>query len=253
VRGRKARAKENFLACAGRAFHFSLRMKRRLFPLRRAARAFTLVEILAVIAIIALLSALVLAISPGVDAKKKSAVSSASIRSMGSILENFKTTFGEYPLHDGASGDDEGWQRTLYACVTGLKILKLEDNKLRLLRYDEVSSADGKIPQRRPFASEKIFEVNQVNGVVPANEDARFFVDGWSNPLAYRYNVISSGALGTQWERPDFLLISAGSKFREPIQSNDFFSGSMESTGKVPDQYSDDPYRADNITNWNLD
>jgi prepilin-type N-terminal cleavage/methylation domain-containing protein len=228
-------------------------MKRRLFPLRRAARAFTLVEILAVVAIIATLSGLTLSISTYMVAKRNSSVTRGSIHSMGSILENFKNTFGEYPLHDGASGDDEGWQRTLYACVTGLKILKSEDNKVRLLRYDEVTGTDGKIPQRRPFASEKVFEVNRVNGVLPANEDDRFFVDGWSNPLAYRYNVISSGTLGTQWERPDFLLISAGSKFREPVQSNDFFSGSMESTGKVPEQYSDDPYRADNITNWNLE
>ncbi|MDR1497517.1 MAG: type II secretion system GspH family protein [Puniceicoccales bacterium] len=228
-------------------------MRHRHFSRRRARNAFTFIEILTVIAIIGLLGTIVLAIAPLVENKKRSSVTTASIRYMSAILENFKTTYGAYPVHDGGTGDSVGWQRNLYACITGLKVLKNEDNTLRLLRYDAVTSSDTKTPQRLPFASESTFEVVRINGTVPPNEDERYFVDGWGNPFAYRFNIISGGKLGTQWERPGFLLISAGKNFREPLADNDIFSGNMESTGKVPDEYFSDSYRADNITNWNQD
>jgi hypothetical protein len=207
-----------------------------------------------VIAILGILFSLVFAIGKGVDDSQRSARTRGEVEFMKSALESFKGTYGEYPPHDGGATDKEGWQRTLYACLSGLKVYEKQGETRRLVKYDQAIGTSGKIAVRRAFASEANISVGQSSGSAAAtSEDNSFFVDAWDNPYAYRYNTIAGGTLGTEWVRPNFLLLSAGAKFHEPLTDDDFFVNGMDGTGTIPDTYSNDKYRADNITSWSLE
>jgi prepilin-type N-terminal cleavage/methylation domain-containing protein len=218
-------------------------------PPRR--RAFTLIEILAVIAIISILSGIVLMIAPAVADSQKIATTQGYIGTLGASVAQYKNVFGDLPSHDGAADDNEGWNLSFYANLSGLKVLQNENNKLRLVPYTEVVGTNGKPVARRSFITESAFRFNPVNlGTI--DENNRWFVDGWDNPIAYRYNVIADGEMGKSWLSPQYLLISAGAKYHEPVSPADYFTGSMQSIGQVPDDYADS-YRADNIVSWRKD
>lgn len=219
----------------------------------RHRHAFTLVEILCVIALIGILSAIVLSITGGVYASRNAARARGEIQMIGVAIESFKRSYGEYPLHNGGSNDDEGWRRSLYACLSGLKVLKVKENQIQLINYESASDDPSKTPVRRAFLSDAQINTNRnAKGEAP-NENERYYVDPWENPYGYRYSTLSGGAVGKQWERPGYLLVCAGVKYQEPIASTDYFVGAMEITGTVPEDYFDDEYRADNITNWRLE
>ncbi|MDR2430170.1 MAG: type II secretion system GspH family protein [Puniceicoccales bacterium] len=221
--------------------------------MRNRRRAFTLVEILCVIALIGFLGAMVLSIAGHVYTSRNSARARAEIQMFGVAIESFKRTYGEYPLHNGGANDDEGWRRSFYACLSGLKVLKVKENQIQLVNYENASDDPSKTPVRRAFLSDAQINTNRdAKGEAP-NENERYYVDPWENPYGYRYSPLSGGSVGRQWERPGYLLVCAGEKHRDPIANTDYFVGSMETTGVVPNDYFDDEYRADNITNWRLE
>jgi prepilin-type N-terminal cleavage/methylation domain-containing protein len=214
----------------------------------RARRAFTLVELLAVVAIIMLLASLVLFIARGVVDSQKSAATESYVQVLKLGAENFKVTFGEYPTHPSGSTDSESWKRTLYGCLTGYKVLRVSEQQIQLANYDQVNTKTKAL--RKPFVTESQLKINLLDSGDMPEEAERYFLDAWENPFAYRYNIIESGAMGKAWGRPDFLLISPGTKFHDPVRNTDYFSDGMEMTGFVSDTYFDDEYRASNITNF---
>lgn len=232
-------------------------MKTPLPARRTPRRAFTLVELLAAIAIIAALSALVLAIIPGVRNAQQSATTRGFVSAMQSSLESFKNTYGAYPTDACAASDSLAWQQALHDGLTGLKVLKQVNGSLQLLNFDDSKAATNasKKPVRLSFITgSQIPEITTSGETIITDESKALFVDAWNNPFQYRYAPISGNKLSTAWESPGFLLVSAGRKSaaETPVDS-DFFSGGMESSGKIPDNYFDDQYRADNITNWKIE
>lgn len=215
-----------------------------------ARRAFTLVELLAVVAIITLLASMVLLIARGVVDSQKGATTDGYLQALKLGAENFRSTFGEYPTHPSGATDTESWKRTFYGCLAGYKVLRVQDKKILLINYDQVSANSRSKVQRKTFITESQLKINLLeNGDLP-EEAERYFLDAWENPLAYRYNIIEGGEMGKQWSRPDYLLISPGAKHHDPIRNTDYFSESMEATGIVPENYFEDTYRASNITNF---
>ncbi len=214
--------------------------------------AFTLVEILIVIAIIAILAAITLTVNNAVKNSQRKARTRGDISNMIASLENFKSIYGFYPMTSGASASTN-WQRTLYDCLTGNKVYKIIDDKIELVAYDS-NLADGKTSAvRRSFVSDaNILTALDENGN-PLPEEEQYFVDGWENPYAYRYNTLTSGQPNREWENPGFILISAGAVYNDPVTNDDYFSDDMETTGKYNESYFDDKNRADNITNWRLE
>ncbi|MDR1817439.1 MAG: prepilin-type N-terminal cleavage/methylation domain-containing protein [Puniceicoccales bacterium] len=220
-----------------------------------AAAAFTLVELLAVIAIVGILMAVVLGIAPGISNARNEAAAKSHMGSIQTALEEFHQSYKEYPPHDGAATDAEGWQKTLYATLTGLKVLKFEDDKYRLATYEEAATSTGKTAVQRSFIRESAVGTQPGRGGEEIPEEQRYFVDPWGNPYGYRYNILENGAFGKQWRRPGYLLVCAGIRFRDhdaqsQPSNEDYFSGAMETTGQVPDEYFKDEYRRDNLTNW---
>jgi len=218
-------------------------------------RGFTLVELLTVIAIIGILMALVLAIGPGVANLRNRSVAEAQMGNLKTALASFHTDFGEYPVHDGGASDAEGWQRNLYALLTGLKVLRFQDDTWRIVTFEEAAAAAGKTAQRRSYLQESNMKVYRGKNDNETTEENFYFIDPWGNPYAYRYNVIEGGKLGTQWKNPDYLLVCAGANFRDhdgtdQPSNEDYFSGGMDSTGRIPDDYFKDTYRKDNLTSW---
>jgi prepilin-type N-terminal cleavage/methylation domain-containing protein len=225
-----------------------------LFNLKSSVtRGFTLVELMAVIAIIAILTATVFLLAPGVSNSQKFAVTRGYIGTLGASAEQYRNVFREYPTYEGDSGDDEGWRLAFYANLSGLKVLKFEDNKVRLVPYAEVVDSNNRPPARRSFIAESTLKFNAPIGTATPDENQRYFVDGWENPIAYRYRTITGGELGKSWESPRFLLVSAGAKYHDPEPTTaDYFTGDMESSGRIPNEYADN-YRADNVVNWKKD
>ena len=218
----------------------------------RAGRGFTLIEILAVIAIISILAAAVLLLAKPVADSQKIAVTQGYIGSLGASVEQYRNVFTEYPSHEGDASDEEGWQLDFYANLSGLKVLRSENDKIRLVNYTEVLGSNNQPPARRSFINESAFRFNPLTSSSTIDENHRWFVDGWNNPIAYRYNTINGGEMGKSWLSTRFLLISAGAKHHEPVTTGDYFTGSMQVTGQVPEDYADS-YRADNIVNWKKD
>jgi prepilin-type N-terminal cleavage/methylation domain-containing protein len=222
-----------------------------------ARRGFTLVEVLAVIAIICLLVAMLLTIVPGVIVARSTARTKADVSALGNALEAFKLYYGEYPPGEGENASDqEKWQHVLYDCVTGQKVLHVQNGDLELADYRKLPAGSTRLaPARKPFLTDANISLGlDVTGQIPKDERDRYFVDAWGNAYAYRYNSIVAGKLGLAWKRPGFLLISPGPKFKEKDKETDYFSedyfiGNMETDGRIPNDYFSGD-RADNITNW---
>jgi prepilin-type N-terminal cleavage/methylation domain-containing protein len=226
-------------------------------------RAFTLVEILAVVAILGLLMGLILSIGPAAVRAYKEAVAKGHMAELQTAIESFKNTYGYYPPSD--IDEEDGWRRNLHALLLGYKVPKMRDNKLTLVEYTEAAENGQATPTRRPFLKSQ--------NSIPTNKDSegkeipeerwteRYFIDPWDNAYAYRYKLIRDGVLdginGAIWRNPAYLLISAGARYNDTGDPNgllpdDYFIGDMQNTGLIPadeNTYFRDN-RIDNLTSW---
>lgn len=213
---------------------------------------FTLVEILIVIAIIGILAAITLTVNNAVKNSQRKARTRGDISNMMTYLENFKSTYGLYPMSSG-SADDVDWRRTFYDCLTGNKVYKIINDKVELVAYDSHLSAGKTSAVRRSFVTDANLLTARDTAGTPLPETEQYFVDGWENPYVYRYNKLSGGQPNREWVNPSYLLISAGPTYNDPVSDDDYFFGNMETSGQYTQEYFDDKNRADNITNWRLE
>lgn len=214
-------------------------------PLAPLRRAFTLIELLAVITIIAILTAMTFALFGPVQTSRREARARTEIRLLEVKLEEFKNRYGEYPMAEADSETE--WERVLFNALTGRWAYKKVDGKLTWNKTQEGASPE----TLRPF-----LESGAVGTDAQDGKTATKFVDPWGNAYRYRFGKLntSTGKPDTTWNRSGVLLISKGNKFRkadtEGDDSSDCFSGSMGSTGVVESDYFDDEYRVDNLTNF---
>lgn len=211
-------------------------------------RAFTLIELLAVIAIIGIMSALTFGLYGFVRTSRLEAKARGEIAVLRTKLEEFKGRYGEYPMAEGASA--EAWQRALFDALTGkrgyTRSIDEATGRTRLAWTTEIREAD-----RKPLVS--VNDIGTDRSFAEAAVAATYFADPWGNPYQYRYGVLSSGRVSRTWDNPSYLLISAGAKFTEPfVPATECFADSMETTGTVPETYFEDATgkRNDNLTNF---
>ena len=214
---------------------------------------FTFIELMTVMAIIAILAAMTFGIAGYVGTARRTARAQGDINLMVTKLEEFKTRFGEYPMPESNSEQDT--ERALFNALTGRWYYK----NVNGVRMWEKKLETGSPELRRPFLESGLIgtDVNPDDNITAPTK----FVDPWGNAYRYRYGRINvaTGKAESTWDRPSFLLISAGAKFNSSapesekgsVPNTDFFGGSEDTTGVVDaDKYFDDEYRRDNLTNF---
>lgn len=215
-------------------------------PKKRSA--FTLVEILVVISILVGLAALTFSLAGPVKNSIMMTKAKAQIQKLSLALNDFKSRYGDYPMPEGNAGDDE-WAQLLIDSVRGDKILVRRNGKIAMIRYNDGRAS----AERVPF----IEGLSEFNLDEDDPDEAKQILDPWENLFQYRYNNISGGKRGLQWDAPTFLLISAGADYNDPVTSEDFFSGDMEKTGlfetdSASANYYYEDVRADNLVNIDM-
>lgn len=215
---------------------------------KTARRAFTLVEILVVISLIIILASLTLALAGPVRNTILTTKAKSQLQKISLALNEFKGKYGEYPMAENSGGED-AWAQLLIDAMRGDKILVRRNGKISMVRYDDGRSSAEPVP----FLALSDFSLDDDGD--PAN--ATKILDPWDNLFQYRYNTISGGKLGTKWDAPSFLLISAAADYNNPVTDSDFFTGDMETTGlfetdsSQADYYYEDT-RADNLVNIDM-
>lgn len=156
---------------------------------RRWPRAFTLLELLAVIAIIALLAGVV--IGTGRHAAESSRVgrATAELAALSAALENYRRHHGDYPrIASDISADDVNAGRSLHAALTGWRGPERDATNFETKQIAFIESA--KFTLAAP----------------DANPDApNHLLDPWGQPYRYAYNTRANG-----WLAVSFVLMSAG-------------------------------------------
>lgn len=215
---------------------------------RGKSRAFTLVEILVVISLIVVLASMTFALAGPVKNSILTTKAKSQIQKISLALNEFKSKYGEYPMVEN-SGTDETWAQLLLDAVRGTKILVRRNGKIQMITYTDGRSGVEAVP----FLSLSDFTLDEEGDP----ENATQILDPWDNIYQYRYNTISGGKMGTEWDAPSFLLISAGPDYNEPLETEDFFVDDMEKTGLFETDSSSSSYyyedvRADNLVNLDM-
>jgi len=152
-------------------------------------RAFTLVEVLAVIAILAILMSA--AVSGGAWAFKRAytARAQAELSALAAALEGYKREHGDYPRTSGSASEPRGaqlLQSLLGARGPGGAVLN---------------------PHGRVWIELGSFTTR--DGLDPLANSAAELIDPWGNAYLYIYKEPLSG-----WTNPGFVLYSAGADGR---------------------------------------
>ncbi|MBQ6705294.1 MAG: prepilin-type N-terminal cleavage/methylation domain-containing protein [Opitutales bacterium] len=211
-------------------------------------RAFTLVEILVVIALLIVLASITFALAGPVKNSILTTKAKSQIQKISLALNEFKNKYGEYPMTDGGESDED-WAELLIDSVRGDRILVRRGGKLKMAKYNEGRSG----AEPLPFLALGEYALDDDSDV----ENAKMILDPWENPYQYRYNKITGGKPGTQWDAPTFLLISAAADYEEPPSDDDYFCGDMERSGLFETDASQENYyyedrRADNLVNIDM-
>lgn len=215
---------------------------------RGKSRAFTLVEILVVISLIVVLASMTFALAGPVKNSILTTKAKSQIQKISLALNEFKSKYGEYPMVEN-SGTDDTWAQLLLDAVRGTKILVRRNGKIQMIAYTDGRSGVEAVP----FLSLSDFTLDEEGDP----ENATQILDPWDNIYQYRYNTISGGKMGSDWDAPSFLLISAGADYNEPLETEDFFVDDMEKTGLFETDSSSSSYyyedvRADNLVNLDM-
>lgn len=222
-------------------------------PKKNTRAGFTLIELLTVIAIIGILAAMTFGIAGYVGTARRNAKANGEVSVLTTKLEEFKTRFGEYPMPESSSEAD--CERALFNAMTGRWYYKSVNG----VRMWEKKLESGTGEERHPFVESGLVGTNVTSD--NPNDTPTKFVDPWGNAYRYRYGRLntSTGKADISWDRPGFLLISAGEKIQSQkseadggtLPDSEFFQGNESATGMVDTtQYFDDTYRKDNITNF---
>lgn len=151
----------------------------------RRRRAFTLIELLAVIALIGALAGIVIGIGRRVTESGKVARARAELAALSAALESYRHQHGDYPRTDQNS--------VALQALLG----RLSPTGAVLTPAGRVQFEVAKFVLARPVASG--------TRVDPFTDSAAVLVDPWGQPYRYIYRVPAGG-----WSNPSFVLYSCG-------------------------------------------
>lgn len=211
-------------------------------------RAFTLIEILVVIALLIILASITMALAGPVKNMISETRAKSQIQKISLALNEFKNKYGDFPMAENGESE-EAWAELLIEAMRGDRILVRRSGKLTMAKFDEGRSG----AEPMPFLALGEFALDEDGDP----ESAKMILDPWDNPYQYRYNKISGGKPGQNWDAPTFLLISAGADFNEPPTTEDYFVDDMEKTGLFETDASSANYyyegtRSDNLVNIDM-
>ncbi len=160
------------------------------------ARAFTLLELLAVIAIIGLLTALVFGAAGGARERARRTQAAAELAVLAQALEAYRAQFGDYPRTGAAANDPTGAAATddgpgiLFNALTGRRGPAAELNPIEG-RCFVALAAHSLQTNERPVTGSRA-------------QSGNAFLDPWGRRYAYWYKT------GPAWTQRGPALVSAG-------------------------------------------
>jgi len=179
---------------------------------KERAVAFTFIELLLVVSAIAILTGITFGISRGVMNQQARAKAKAELAMIAQALEEFKLTYGDYPvISEDNPVTTNANSKLLTLALTGYAYLEpgatqgtrvmtnVSDNQIRdsFLDVDSVNFSE---PFRDP--DNNLFVPNSANDL-----NRIFLVDPWRQPYVYVYN---RGSSSSSWDRFGYVLFSKG-------------------------------------------
>jgi len=167
-----------------------------------ALRAFTLLELLAVIAIIAVLTGIVIGVGRRASTAGKVAQAKAELAVLSAALESFKRQYGDYPQ---AGAVNFALPRTpiaadhanvrLYNALTGFYGPKINELQPRGREFIELVR----------FSTETA-DTGMATAALVSAPELNALLDPWGNRYVYYYRSGSA----TTWTQPGYVLYSVG-------------------------------------------
>lgn len=145
-------------------------------PSSQLRRAYTLLELLAVLTVIAILAGIVLGVGRRAAEAGKTARARVELAAVSAALETYKRTYGDYPR----TGDPARLLQSLIGKKGPANAAISGPNLLESARFTFANSGD------------------------PFTDPAVVLVDPWARPYVYAY--LST----TPWNNPGFVLYSTG-------------------------------------------
>jgi prepilin-type N-terminal cleavage/methylation domain-containing protein len=166
-----------------------------------ALRAFTLLELLAVLVVIGILVGITLGITAGVQERSRVARAKSELATLAVALEQYRTQYGDYPWTPTGAGTLAP-ERVLFNALTGY-LGPMADatavfdppkrSFLELARFTTESTVDDDLPG--PPVEEPL---------------ENRLLDPWDQPYGYLYRPEHATGGSSTWATPAFLLYSGG-------------------------------------------
>ncbi len=164
--------------------------------------AFTLVELLAVVAVVIILTGITFGISKGIRNQQARTQAKAELAMIAQALEEFKLTYGDYPLIsiDGDPATGYANAKKLTLALSGYSVYAREDDGDFVLKDIDPGQQKSFIdPSRLNFSK----DFGNPSGA--SDLDDVFLVDPWRQPYVYVY-----ARDNTDWDNVGYILFSKG-------------------------------------------
>lgn len=167
-----------------------------------APRAFTLLELLAVIAIIAVLTGIVIGVGRRASTAGKVAQAKAELAVLSAALESYKRQYGDYPQAGTVN--------------FALPLTPLAANHANVRLYNALTGVYGpKLNELQPrgrefielvrFATQEA-DTGMATAALVSAPELNALLDPWGNRYMYYYRT----ATGSTWSQPGYVLYSVG-------------------------------------------
>lgn len=200
--------------------------------LKKPRSGFTLVELLMVFAVIAILAAITFGISSGVRNAQNRAKAKVELAALSQAIEEYKSRYGDYPLHDASLG---GYPSTAGEPTSSVLLYSLTGRTTQTPvpgsnpNVEKIAdSLDDPEVENRP----KFIDVTKFDYAGP-DDAPEALLDPWGNPYIYWYKW--DDADPNAWDQFGYHLYSTGPGGEE---ANDAIKDKItESTGVLDDNF----------------
>lgn len=216
---------------------------------KKSVNAFTLIELLAVTVVVLVLTGITFGISKGVLNRQARAQARAELAMIAQALEEFKLTYGDYPVvseglkPDGASDDSSE--------IDGKANSRLLTQALAGFLYVEQGPSKGtrvmtEVDNAKTFIDTEKMNFSEDFGApltyAQLNENS-FLVDPWREPYIY---VCNKGKADNNWNNAGYVLFSKGPD-RAAVLKNGTANDDIQEDGIIDQTHLSQPENVDNI------